>query len=355
MSLDILYVATGTTAGLLRGDDSLLRALDACGVSVRYTIPSYSLPRGARRLVSRSLLTIDVHESLALRVVTSRALRRERARAVIYTSSVAAMLQPRSVRNQAVAIRFDTPARLGRQGRMFAHEHWLEQRRFRQARILLPWGNQVVPEVASVLPPDTAIVALPIPIDRPPLRHYREPFAITYAGSPAKKGLDLVVRAWSMAEVGDRNLLVAGIEADPGRRFLRQHGLEEPPNVEWLGLIAPGDFRALTQRAELYIAASRYENYGIAQLEALADGALLVTLPSPGPFAAESLNRRLAPALVGSSFSAEALADSLDAAIRLEPAQRDAYRARAHEMLRGHSHEHLEDRVRANVLPVLLR
>lgn len=355
MPTDILYVATGTTTGLLRGDDSFLRALDACGVSVKYAIPSYSLPRGTRRLIYRSLLTIDVHQCLALRSATARALRRDRPRAVIYTSSIAAMLAPHAIRTGAFAIRFDTPARLGRPESVFAHEHWLEQRRFRDARMLLPWGNEVAPEIASVLPTSTSVVALPIPIDRPPLRHDREPFAIAYAGSPDKKGLDLVVRAWSLAPVGDRKLIVAGIEAGPGRRFLHQRGVAEPQNVEWLGLIPPDDFRALTQRAELYVAASRYENYGIAQLEALADGALLVTLPSPGPYVAKGLNRALAPALVGSSFSAEALADSLEAAIQLTLVERDAYRARAHEMLQAHSQEHLEARIRSDVLPVLLR
>src|SRR6185437_12992575 len=141
------------------------------------------------------------------------AVRRGRPRSIIYASSHAAMLQPPANRASAVAIRFDTPAQVSRQGRKFAHEHWLERRRFRRAQMLLPWGNEVVPDVARVLPPDTSTVPLPIPIDQPSeLRHDREPFAITYAGSPAKKGLDLVIRAWSKAAIGDRTLMIAGID-----------------------------------------------------------------------------------------------------------------------------------------------
>lgn len=354
MPADILYVATGTTAGLRRADDSLLEALHACGVSVRYLIPTYALPRVAHRVARHSLLTIDIHECLALTKATSRALRGEQPRAIIYSTSHAAMLQLRSNRTGAVAIRFDTPAQLSRQGRAFTPEHLLERRRFRQARMLLPWGDTVVPEVARLLPSSAPVVALPIPIERPPLRHVREPFAITYAASPQKKGLDLVVRAWSSVSVGERRLLVAGIDAVSGRRFLHERGLQEPKNLEWLGLIPTRDFRDLTGRAELYIAASRYENYGIAQLEALADGALLVTLPSPGAYLAMTLSSALAPALVGSTFSGAALAQSLTSAIRLPAAERDAYRVRAYEMLRDHSQEQLEARVRSQVLPVLL-
>ena len=45
----------------------------------------------------------------------------------------------------------------------------------------------------------------------------------------------------------------------------------------------PAEFRALLRRARVYVTAPRREDYGLAQLEALADGALLVTTPAPGP------------------------------------------------------------------------
>lgn len=354
MAVDILYVAAGTTAGLIRGDKSLLQAFLDCGASVRCISPNYALPAALRPLAHHSLLTVDIHESLALRNVTSRALRSEPARAIVYSTTHAAMLRPLAGRRAPMAIRFDTPAQLSRKGHLFAPEYWLERRRFGEARLLLPWGTEIVPEVANLLPSSTPAVPLPIPIEVPPLRHDRQPFAITYAASPLKKGLDLVVRAWTKASVGDRRLKVAGIDAATGRRFLRDRGLQEPRNLEWLGLISAEEFRALTLTAELYLAASRYENYGIAQLEALADGALLVTLPSPGPFAARNLAHALAPGLIAAGFSAPALTEALEAAIRLEAAERSTYRSRAHEALRAHSREELEERVRSRVLPELL-
>ena len=53
----------------------------------------------------------------------------------------------------------------------------------------------------------------------------------------------------------------------------------------------------------MFLAAPRREDYGIAQLEALADGCVLVTTPSPGPYAALPLARELDPRLVGADLA----------------------------------------------------
>ena len=64
-------------------------------------------------------------------------------------------------------------------------------------------------------------------------------------------------------------------------------------------MLAPAEYRALLRRSRVFLSAARREDYGIAQLEALADGCLLVTTPSPGPYAALPLARELDPRLVG--------------------------------------------------------
>ena len=79
----------------------------------------------------------------------------------------------------------------------------------------------------------------------------------------------------------------------------------------YAGLLAPGeegvrvvgrlsreDYRALVRRARVFICAPRREDYGLAQLEALADGCQLVSTPSPGPYVALSIARRLIDAWV---------------------------------------------------------
>ena len=48
-------------------------------------------------------------------------------------------------------------------------------------------------------------------------------------------------------------------------------------------MLPRAEYRALLRRARVFVCAPRREDYGIAQLEALADGCMLVTTPSPGP------------------------------------------------------------------------
>ena len=81
--------------------------------------------------------------------------------------------------------------------------------------------------------------------------------------------------------------------------------------VRYLGRLAPDEYRGALRRARVYVTAPRREDYGIAQLEALADGCRLVTTPAPGPYAALPLARALDPRLVGDDL-AGALRTALD-------------------------------------------
>src|SRR3954465_3626415 len=84
-------------------------------------------------------------------------------------------------------------------------------------------------------------------------------------------------------------------------------GREPRPSVEgvrWVGSLPADDYRALLRRARVYLTAPRREDFGIAQLEALADGCMLVTAPAPGSYAALPLARALDPRLVSRDLAA---------------------------------------------------
>jgi hypothetical protein len=355
-AVDLLYVATGTTPGLRRSDEEMLRALSAAGASVERIQPDLTPGPALRRFASRSMFTIDLYECLATRRATSRATRSTRPPAIMYATSHAALLQSSSNLRSRIAIRFDTPAQLSRVGPEFLPEHLLERRRFRRADVLIPLGDVVPPSVASVLPQDVPVVPVPVPIDhsggRSPLT--REPIAVAYGGSPEKKGLDLIVQAWERFGQAGHRLHITGIAADEGQEFLQVRGITEPPNVVWRGLMNATEFRALTRQALLFLSASRYENYGSAQLEALSDGALLVTLPSPGPFVARTMARDLDSSLAPERFSMEALAEAIGSALEMSAQQQQRLRDRAATMLAGHSRFELLTRVRDRILPLLL-
>ena len=93
--------------------------------------------------------------------------------------------------------------------------------------------------------------------------------------------------------------------------------------VRDVGRLAPEEYRALLRRSRVFVTAPRREDYGIAQLEALADGSMLVTTEAPGPYVAAPLARELDPRLAGDDLAA-ALRVALD-----EPSPDYVTRARA--------------------------
>ena len=115
--------------------------------------------------------------------------------------------------------------------------------------------------------------------------------------------------------------------------------------VRLVGMVAPDVYRALLRRSRLYVTAPRREDYGIAQLEALADGAILVTNRAPGPYVALELADRLDPRLVGENL-ARAIRLGLD-----DP--RPGYAAAAAAELAPMSEAAVDHLVATDVLPAL--
>ena len=68
--------------------------------------------------------------------------------------------------------------------------------------------------------------------------------------------------------------------------------------MEWRGLVSAWEFRAAVREAHAFVSTPRWEDFGQSQLEALADGAMLVTTPAPGPYPALPIARALDARLV---------------------------------------------------------
>ncbi|MHB8233969.1 MAG: glycosyltransferase, partial [Solirubrobacteraceae bacterium] len=224
------------------------------------------------------------------------------------------------------------------------------RRRLGQAPLLLPWSDGGLREAPQVAARGDRALVLPVPVDPSgPLGGERDIAAVTYAANPSKKGFDRVLAAWRSlraaghVEVG-QDLVVAGA----AQAQLEQAGLARggEPGVRVAGLLVPEEFRALLRRARAFVCAPRREDYGIVQLEALADGCQLVTTAAPGPYAALPIARALDERLVG-----EDLAAALAAALG-EP--RADYAERAREALAQFSRESVDRLVADELLPRLL-
>src|SRR3954452_17847178 len=213
---------------------------------------------------------------------------------------------------------------------------WGRRRRLRAAPLLVPWAEGSLGETPA---PHAPAVVVPIPVEPSGIDVERTIAAITYGANPEKKGLDRVLAAWAIARRGDENLVVAGTEHVP-----------VAPGVVRAGRLEPVTYRALLRRARVFVTAPRREDYGIAQLEALADGCTLVTTAAPGPYAALPLARALDPRLV-----VEPEAAALAAAIRaaLDDAALD-YAPRALDALGPFRRAAVDRTVAEELLPTLL-
>jgi Glycosyl transferases group 1 len=316
---DVLLIALGGTAGLLAADGALAGSIRRAGASVATVRVT-----GARE--PRTFALTDLAWAVPARRAAAAALRDGRPRAIVYSSGTAALLWP-----EPGAIRFDAPAAGNRPGRHGIWQRPLERRRFAAAPLLLPWSDGALAEAPS---PHGPALVVPVPVERSGAPGERDLAAITYGANPDKKGLDRVLAAWRAARRPGETLVVAGLAGS------------DEAGIRYAGMIAPSEYRALLRRARVFITAPRREDYGIAQLEALADGCTLVTTAAPGPYAALPVARALDRRLVG---------DDLAAALRLaldHPSP--GYAERACEALAPWSPAAVDEIVRERLLPVLL-
>jgi glycosyltransferase involved in cell wall biosynthesis len=269
---DVLLVSLGGTAGLREADAELAGSLRRAGAEVAEV-------HAARVREWRTYGLIELAWARSARAAAQAGIAEHRPRAVLYSSTTAALLAP-----APGAIRFDAPAAGNRPGRHGLWQRPVERRRLAAAPLLVPWSDGALAE-APLPRADAVVVPVPVAPSGPPQRE-RDIAAVTYGANPEKKGLDRVLAAWAIARRPDEELVVAGLDGPSAE------------GVRFAGMLPRADYRALLRRARVFVCAPRREDYGIAQLEALADGCVLVTTPAPGPYAALPLAAALDPRLV---------------------------------------------------------
>jgi len=339
--------------GWRRADEALAEHIEATGASCE--LRPLLLGTLARQM-QRTMATTDLVQALAAR----RAARGIDARAVIYSSITAALLQPL---RRPHAVRFDTIAALSRPGAGGAWQRRRERSVLGRADLLLPWSEAAGEAArravgkargAGTSDPAPETVVLPCVVDQPSGRAADAPDATAYAANPEKRGLELLCAAWAAGAPEGARLVVGGIERADALRWLARHGVAEPSGVEFAGALPRERWTALVAGSRIYLSAARYEDWGIAQMEALAAGVPLVTVPTPGPNVALPLARQLAPALVAAGSTASALAAAIRAGLALDASARAEYAAAARALLAPYSDAALRATVADRVVPALL-
>jgi glycosyltransferase involved in cell wall biosynthesis len=346
---DIALISLGTTPGLRRADESFAALAREAGLECEVVTVNVGRSGGLRR---QSTLT-DFVEARAARNVASGV----KAKVVVYSTVTAALMQKPS---GPYAVRFDSPAAANRQGPAGAWSRRRETKVLADASLLLPWGRaalEAIPNEAKHVP----AVALHVPIEAAPpaarsatiagVGEQRDIDVLAYAGYPEKRGLDLLIQAWQTPGLAvGRRLRVTGIPRERALEFLRKRKVEEPPGVEWAGLLDPGQFRYTLSRTKLFVNASRHEDHGLSQLEALAAGAALVTVASEGPYEALPIATRLEPKLVAPNNSAQGLAFAIKAGFQVDL---EDYAKRAADWLAPYRPEAVKQVFTQRVLPAL--
>src|SRR3954454_24166913 len=147
---DILLVSLGSTAGLRAADAELRGAFERAGARV-------AVATAAPQRDVRTMALTDLMWARAARAAAGAVLRERRPRAVLYSTTTAALLWP-----APGAIRFDAPAAANRPGRHGPWQRPLERRRLREAPLLVPWAEGSLAEAPS---PHAAAVVVPIPVE----------------------------------------------------------------------------------------------------------------------------------------------------------------------------------------------
>lgn len=345
-TVDLLLVSLGTTRGLRLADARFVEMAGAAGASVAAVATHIGLTDRLRRAYPVN----DFVEAIAVRRALGQALRRYRPRALVLSSTTAALLV--DMARLPAAVWLDSPARLNRPGPQNSILHAIERRQLARARMLLVLSEQALPE----LPPGHApAVVIPPPIDEAAVPdHVRERLIVAYTPDPKAKDLELVCRSWVEADAAGARLIVTGIKPERASAFLRRRGLELPAGAELAGMLQEDHFQDLLGRALVFFSAARWEDFGITPLQALDRGAVLVGAPGGGPFPALAIARELDARLVASDRSPAAVARSLQAALALGEEELAAYRAAARTRLAPFREPAIVERLRDEVLPVLL-
>jgi hypothetical protein len=322
--VDVLLVSVGATTGWRAAARELHACLSLAGA--RAVVADTGPVPGVRTFV----LT-DLVQARAARRTAAAAIAEHRPRALVYCSITAALLWP-----APGAIWLDALAAENRPGRHGVWQRLIERRRVADAPLLMTMaaGADALAPLGGARHADAVLV--PVAIEKPvgPARP-RDVDVLAYTADPVKRRLDLILESWARARRDGETLVVAGIERTPA-----------PPGVRFVGRLAPDAYRTLQRRARVFVTAPRREDFGIAALEALADGAMLVTTPSPGAYPALALARRLDPRLVSDDLAA-ALRHALDS-----PA--DGYAERAAALLEPFGRAAVAATLRERVLPRLL-
>ena len=222
MAVDVLLVSLGTTAGLRLVDEELTGSLERAGASVAVAL-------AAPRSEPRTFALTDLVQARAARRAAAAALEEHSPRAVLYSTTTAALLWPRPGRSTSMLPRPGT----GRAATGSGSDLWSGG-----ASRPRPWSCAQSEGGLEEAPAHDEALVIPVPVEPSgPPEDSRDVAAVTYAADVEKKGLrgcwrrgagrGATARSWS------------------SRESRRPMPTASGDGVRFAGLMEPDEFRAL--------------------------------------------------------------------------------------------------------------
>ena len=261
MSLRVLIVSLGSTVGLRSSDAELAASLGRAGADVR--VARATAPRSVRTLALTDLVWARAARAAALEAIASDARPRDRllddhrrpARARTAGRSASTRCRPTT-----------GPGR---------HGIWQRPRErtvLARAPLLLPTSEGALDRSAAAAPAGDRRADPRRGVRAAAARSPRATSRRRLRRQPGQEGSRPRARGVGAVRREGEELVLTGVPDAPAI-----------DGVRVAGTLERSDYRALLRRARIYIAAPRREEYGIAQLEALADGAMLVSTEPRSP------------------------------------------------------------------------
>ena len=170
--------------------------------------------------------------------------------------------------------------------------HFVERQNLSDAAAIHCTSESEATEVANLFP-KSQVLTIPLGLEIPmQISSARRKVQLRYELSPGipiflflsrlhqKKGLDILLKATAKLGASNIHLLIAGEGSDEYKNQLQQQckRLAIENTVKFLGHVSGTEKNLLLQGADAFVLPSHSENFGIAVLEALANGtAVIVT------------------------------------------------------------------------------
>lgn len=190
--------------------------------------------------------------------------------------------------------------------------HYLEKKKYHDVDMVISWtkyGKRFLIDKYGI--EEEKIIRIPYTLhpDEVVYKIADDGFAISYCSREMRrKGLDILVKAWSMIHK-NKKLVVAGVNEEDAALYLKKKSIKIRDNIEFAGMLMREEYLSMLAKSSFFISAARFEDFGIAVLEALSYGKPVAATPTIGP---SEFLREIDKNLISASLSPVDLANTIE-------------------------------------------